>query len=88
MNETIISKPLAETIDLTKQDIPADTFGKIRIYRYSPSAILFSIRTKGPTNYNHSGAEKLMLTSTILTADEAKQIVSGLTTYIEEIETR
>ena len=87
MKETIINEPYAETLDLTKQtDIPQDSFGKIRIYKYSPDAILFQIRTSGPVTDSGKGIHRNIATSTIISVDQAQEIITGLQSYISSIQ--
>ena len=84
-NELNIENRFADTVDLTKQDIPLDTFGKLRVYRYSPESIMIQVRTSGPTNYNRNGATKNMISGMTINTEEAESLIAFLQEKIEEI---
>ena len=84
--ELHIENKYAETTDLTKQaDISNDSFGKLRVYRYSPDTIMVQIRTRGATDYSHKGAVRNMISGMCITADEAETLIDFLQDKIAEI---
>ena len=86
MKELYITKPHAETKDLTPQtDIPNDTFGKIRMYQYSPGSIMLQIRTRGATTYSGKGKVRNIMSNVTINRAEAEQIIEFLQAEIENM---
>jgi len=81
-NNFYIENVYAETKDLSKENIPDDTFGKLRVYRSAPESIDLQIRTIGSTNYLRGGVKRKIISNIRISYDDANNLINALKGFI------